>query len=71
MKVAKHVSESVDIKTFLHGKLSAVERDDSRDEDWEEEDSEIPAATFCSNLLRLGTKVSSKLFSVELGKITF
>ena len=71
MKVVKHSSAPVDIKAFLHGQLADVESEMREDEDWEEVSHEIPEATFRTNLLKLRKKVSAKLFSIELGKITF
>lgn len=71
MKVVKHSSAPVDIKAFLHGQLAIVEPEEKEDEDWVEISHEIPETTFKSNLLKFRKKVSAKLFSIELGKITF
>ena len=71
MKVAKHNSRPVDIKVFLHGQQTVIETDVREEDDWEEKFPEIPEATFRSSLLKLSSKVSAKLFSIELGKITF
>ncbi len=71
MKVAKHFSRPVDIKAYLHGQLTLVKPKENEDEEWVEKFPEIPETTFKSNLLKFRKKVSAKLFSIELGKITF
>lgn len=73
MKAFNHNPHPVDQNDFFHGRLTVVGGKDFEQEEADEEftDSPLPAPTFRSNLLRLRKSVSEKLFSIDLGKISF
>ncbi len=58
---------------FFHGQLTVVGGKDFESEEWDEEftDAPAPVPTFRSNLLKLRKSVSEKLYSIELGRISF
>ncbi len=58
---------------FLHGKETTIGGKEIDLKEWDEEFTELPlpAPTFKSSLLKLRNSVSEKLFSIELGKISF
>lgn len=73
MRAYKHNPHPVDQKDFFAGKLTVVGGRDFEQEESDEDFTEAPATapTFRSNLLRLRKSVSEKLFSIDLGKISF
>ncbi len=58
---------------ILNGKEIVVVEKTSKLEEWDEEFTvaPVPAPTFKSSLLKIKNSVSAKLFSIELGKISF
>ncbi|MES2526261.1 MAG: hypothetical protein V4598_04215 [Bdellovibrionota bacterium] len=73
MKSFRHNPHPVDMKDILMGNLSADSRGNAELEDWDEEytDSPVPVQNFRTKVLKLGKSVSEKLFSIELGRISF
>ena len=61
------------MKDFFIGNLSADSAGNSEMKEWDEEftDLPVPAQTFRTKVIKLGKSVSEKLFSIELGRISF
>lgn len=72
MRAFKHNPHPVDMNDFLRSQAT-VEAKKVEIEEWDEEltDAPAPAPTLKTNLLKLRKSVSEKLFSIELGKISF
>ncbi len=61
------------MKDFIMRNLSADSQGHVEMEDWDEEFTvqPVPAQTFRTKVIKLGKSVSEKLFSIELGRISF
>jgi hypothetical protein len=72
MRAFKHNPHPVDMNDFLRSQAT-VEVKKFESDEWDEEltDAPVPAPTFKTNLLKLRKSVSEKLFSIELGRISF
>jgi hypothetical protein len=74
MRTFRQNPNPVDIKDFLHrNRKEEQERMDDEKENWGDEfkDDSYPVPTFRSSVIKLGKRLSEKLFSIELGRISF
>lgn len=73
MKSIRHNSQPVDMKDFIKRNQIADSAGNAQWEEWDEEftDVPVPALTFRTKVVKLGKSVSEKLFSIELGRISF
>ena len=73
MKSFRYNSHPVDMKDFININLSADSEGNAEKEEWDEEftDLPVPVQTFRTKVIKLGKSVSEKLFSIELGRISF
>jgi hypothetical protein len=74
MRTFRQNPNPIDIKDFLQRNMKEeLERMDDEKENWGDEFKDVTASvpTFRSSVIKLGKRLSEKLFSIELGRISF